>query len=318
MTPQKDNQEICENCGYPKIDHWMGKYCEWENGIGNKNKKFTPRNNQQKQTHDGIQAGNIQRDKSESIKLGSEKQSAKVGSAGLKTADRKSEENYPSLSGSSTPKHHGITITDVKIVGLCSKHRKEGDKVPRYTDGRIVPDEDIACIEEAFGSSTPNEIERIKNKPIKDRTQKEHLILIEKVYKNSMRNYFLSMGGFKDIPIEEGSFTPNQEIIEKVKQEMKCEFNEKTIKAIEKALSLQKQENENHSQATNKDLEANEVGVSLDNAEVGSHSQSENKSSEKDGLTSARIDDATNNQEIYYDFRTDIFGNKFEEDIYYE
>lgn len=35
----------------------------------------------------------------------------------------------------------------------------------------------------------------------------------------------------------------NEEIIEKVKQEMKCEFNDKTILAIQKALSLQRQEN---------------------------------------------------------------------------
>ncbi|MCK9429470.1 MAG: hypothetical protein M0R17_05660 [Candidatus Omnitrophica bacterium] len=81
----------------------------WKNsskGLLKEIKKFTPRNNnQQKQTHDGIQAGNIQRDKSESIKLGSEKQSAKVGSAGLKTADRKPRLSLEKseLKGSSTP-----------------------------------------------------------------------------------------------------------------------------------------------------------------------------------------------------------------------
>lgn len=45
----------------------------------------------------------------------------------------------------------GVEIIDVKLVALCSKHRKEGDEIPRYKDGRIIPDEDIACIEEALG-----------------------------------------------------------------------------------------------------------------------------------------------------------------------
>jgi hypothetical protein len=41
----------------------------------------------------------------------------------------------------------GITIIDVKIVGICSKHRKPDDEIQKYTDGRIVEDKDIACIE---------------------------------------------------------------------------------------------------------------------------------------------------------------------------
>ena len=40
----------------------------------------------------------------------------------------------------------GITIIDVKIVGLCSKCRTSTDQVHRYIDGRIVPDEDISCM----------------------------------------------------------------------------------------------------------------------------------------------------------------------------
>ncbi len=45
----------------------------------------------------------------------------------------------------------GITITDVKIVGICSKCRKEGDEIPKYKDGRIVEDKDISCVAEAIG-----------------------------------------------------------------------------------------------------------------------------------------------------------------------
>ncbi len=48
----------------------------------------------------------------------------------------------------------GITITDVKIVGICSKCRKEGDDIPRYKDGRIVEDKDISCIAEAVGKGS--------------------------------------------------------------------------------------------------------------------------------------------------------------------
>jgi hypothetical protein len=44
-----------------------------------------------------------------------------------------------------------ITITDIKIVGLCSKHRKSDEDILRFKDGSIVEDKDIACIEEAFG-----------------------------------------------------------------------------------------------------------------------------------------------------------------------
>ena len=45
----------------------------------------------------------------------------------------------------------GITIVDVKIVGLCSKHRKEGDEVPTHGSGAVVEDKDIACIGCMFG-----------------------------------------------------------------------------------------------------------------------------------------------------------------------
>ena len=45
----------------------------------------------------------------------------------------------------------GITITDVKVVAICSKCRKEEDEIPKFKDGRIVPDEDIECICKALG-----------------------------------------------------------------------------------------------------------------------------------------------------------------------
>jgi hypothetical protein len=47
-----------------------------------------------------------------------------------------------------------------------------------------------------------DKVEIAKNKQVKDRTQEEHLILIKELYKGNVRDYFLSMGEFKDIPIE--------------------------------------------------------------------------------------------------------------------
>ncbi|KKM97766.1 hypothetical protein LCGC14_1164760 [marine sediment metagenome] len=46
---------------------------------------------------------------------------------------------------------NGITITDVKVVGICSKCRKEGDEIPTYKDGRIIEDKDISCLAGALG-----------------------------------------------------------------------------------------------------------------------------------------------------------------------
>lgn len=45
----------------------------------------------------------------------------------------------------------GVKIIDVKIIGLCSKCRKEGDEIPRYKNGELVPDKDIECINKSFG-----------------------------------------------------------------------------------------------------------------------------------------------------------------------
>ena len=45
----------------------------------------------------------------------------------------------------------GITIVDVKIIGVCSKHRKSDDDIIKDRFGNIVLDEDIECIECSFG-----------------------------------------------------------------------------------------------------------------------------------------------------------------------
>ena len=45
----------------------------------------------------------------------------------------------------------GIKIINVKVVGLCSKHRKKGDEIPKFKDGSIIPDYKISCIAEALG-----------------------------------------------------------------------------------------------------------------------------------------------------------------------
>ena len=45
----------------------------------------------------------------------------------------------------------GITIIDVKIVGVCSKHRTSEVEINRDKNGKIYPDEEIACIDCALG-----------------------------------------------------------------------------------------------------------------------------------------------------------------------
>jgi len=40
----------------------------------------------------------------------------------------------------------GITITNVKIVGICSKCRKAGDEILRDKNGREYKDSEISCV----------------------------------------------------------------------------------------------------------------------------------------------------------------------------
>ena len=53
----------------------------------------------------------------------------------------------------------GITITDVKVVGICSKCRKDGDDISRFKNGEVVLDKDISCINNAFGKCRGSEKE---------------------------------------------------------------------------------------------------------------------------------------------------------------
>ncbi len=46
----------------------------------------------------------------------------------------------------------GVTIIDVKIVGMCSKCRKEGDEIKKDLHGRVYEDKEISCIGCAIGS----------------------------------------------------------------------------------------------------------------------------------------------------------------------
>ena len=53
-------------------------------------------------------------------------------------------------------KKKGIIITDAKVVGLCSKCRKEGDEVIKNIYDEITPDKDISCLNDAFGQCKSN------------------------------------------------------------------------------------------------------------------------------------------------------------------
>ena len=54
----------------------------------------------------------------------------------------------------------GLTIIGVKVVGICSKCRKEGDEIPKNKDGSIVPDKKISCVNTAFANCTLSESEK--------------------------------------------------------------------------------------------------------------------------------------------------------------
>ncbi len=45
----------------------------------------------------------------------------------------------------------GITILGVKIVGMCSNCRKEGDEILRDIHGRVYEDREISCVGCAIG-----------------------------------------------------------------------------------------------------------------------------------------------------------------------
>ena len=49
----------------------------------------------------------------------------------------------------------GIKIIDVKVVGICSKCRKEGDDIPRNNDGREYRDSELSCPGCAFVRKKP-------------------------------------------------------------------------------------------------------------------------------------------------------------------
>jgi len=40
----------------------------------------------------------------------------------------------------------GTKIIDVKVVGTCSKHLKEGEEPMKDIHGNIIPDKDIECL----------------------------------------------------------------------------------------------------------------------------------------------------------------------------
>lgn len=45
----------------------------------------------------------------------------------------------------------GITIIDVKIVSICSKHRKPTDEIQTDKNGRQYRDDEISCVACALG-----------------------------------------------------------------------------------------------------------------------------------------------------------------------
>ncbi len=56
----------------------------------------------------------------------------------------------------------GIKIIDAKVVGLCSNCRKDGDEIPKYTDGRIIEDGFISCVSGALGDGNCTKDDEVK------------------------------------------------------------------------------------------------------------------------------------------------------------
>ncbi len=39
----------------------------------------------------------------------------------------------------------GITIEDVKVIGMCEKHATNDMPQPKYKDGSLISKEDVIC-----------------------------------------------------------------------------------------------------------------------------------------------------------------------------
>ena len=61
----------------------------------------------------------------------------------------------------------GITIISAKVVGICSKCRRDGDEIPQNKDGSIIPDKDISCINAALGDSPCQEKYKVMSEKAK-------------------------------------------------------------------------------------------------------------------------------------------------------
>lgn len=54
----------------------------------------------------------------------------------------------------------GVTITNVKVVAICSKCRKEGDEVPKDIHGRIYEDKELSCVSCALNGIQANALRK--------------------------------------------------------------------------------------------------------------------------------------------------------------
>lgn len=74
-----------------------------------------------------------------------------------------------------------IKIIDVKVIGLCSKHRKEGDEIPRYKNGDIVTDNNISCLHDVLSQETKEDVGTTSS-----RTRPDILKIIDEWKKNNL------------------------------------------------------------------------------------------------------------------------------------
>lgn len=70
-------------------------------------------------------------------------------------------------------KHHGVTITDVKLVGMCSKCRTQDDEILKWNNGKEVPDEDISCVCCGLGCNHRKNTESVNSQEQKASSQEK-------------------------------------------------------------------------------------------------------------------------------------------------
>lgn len=50
-----------------------------------------------------------------------------------------------------------VIIEAVYVIGCCKKHRYKGYELPKYKNGKVIPDSEIDCVTCGFPKTTEEE-----------------------------------------------------------------------------------------------------------------------------------------------------------------